>query len=259
MSNGITLVALIITIIILIILAAVTIFAFRDSKLIEVAINGTTNYANAQSVEESIMVELSDRLDEELEKIEKAQGGNGGEAGENEGSTDGKLTVATAKSLINENNLKEYLGKEVVYEPEAGGTWRVFYYDETGEFGTAKTLYLKRDYNPGTIDTGYQSNYESTEEALNIMKKMNPLWANDSRFTGISNPRGRQLSYFCDQNIWSSYKTNDADIVIARPSLEMLIRSYNISVSDSTHPTVEFIIAKQMDGPAYAFKYSRKR
>ena len=70
MSNGITLVALIITIIILIILAAVTIFAFRDSKLIEVAINGTTNYANAQAVEKSIIDELAVALDKAIEQIE---------------------------------------------------------------------------------------------------------------------------------------------------------------------------------------------
>ena len=75
MEKGITLVALIITIIILIILAAVTIFAFRDSKLIEVAINGTVNYANAQAVEESIFNGLAVVIDDAIEKIE-AQGKN---------------------------------------------------------------------------------------------------------------------------------------------------------------------------------------
>ena len=74
-EKGITLVALIITIIILIILAAVTIFAFRDSKLIEVAINGTVNYANAQVEEEYIVGEIVKQLDEAIPKIEQNGGG----------------------------------------------------------------------------------------------------------------------------------------------------------------------------------------
>lgn len=52
-----------------------TIIAFRDSRLIEVAINGTTNYANAQTVEESIFNELAVTLDEAIKKIENGEHG----------------------------------------------------------------------------------------------------------------------------------------------------------------------------------------
>ena len=231
MSNGITLVALIITIIILIILAAVTIFAFRDSKLIEVAINGTTNYANAQAVEESIMLELSDRLDKELEKIESAQGGKGEqEEGGNEGTAEGKLTVEAAKQIINGSNLKDYLGEEVEYTPEAGGTWRVFYYDEMGYFGTAKTLYLKRDYDDSTEKLISILSDTPTEETLELMKKMNPLWAESPLSMDKLNHNELAISYLCDQTIWSEYLTNDASFVLGGPSVEMFMRSYNICV-----------------------------
>ena len=70
-EKGITLVALIITVIILIILAAVTIYAFAKNKLIEVAINGTINYANAQVVEEEIFNQVAITLDEAIKNIEK--------------------------------------------------------------------------------------------------------------------------------------------------------------------------------------------
>ena len=71
-ENGITLVALIVTIIILIILAAVTIFYIQDNKFIETAMNGTINYANAQTQEIEIVNDISDMLDEAIEKIGRA-------------------------------------------------------------------------------------------------------------------------------------------------------------------------------------------
>lgn len=72
-ENGITLVALIITIIVLIILAAVTIMSFKDSNLINTAVNGTINYANAQAYETKIMEDLYETLSDKIEKIESAQ------------------------------------------------------------------------------------------------------------------------------------------------------------------------------------------
>lgn len=76
-EKGITLVALIITIIVLIILAAVTIIAFRDSKLINTAINGTINYSNGQMVENHIVYEVTEQLYDALNRVNKALGGDG--------------------------------------------------------------------------------------------------------------------------------------------------------------------------------------
>ena len=54
-ENGITLVALIITIIVLIILAAVTIMAVTDNGMVDKAIHGTENYAHAQYAEVNLL------------------------------------------------------------------------------------------------------------------------------------------------------------------------------------------------------------
>ena len=338
MSNGITLVALIITIIILIILAAVTIFAFRDSKLIEVAINGTTNYANAQKAEESIMTELSDRLDKELEKIEKAQGGNGGSAGGNEGPTEelkvavsiltekmkieigttnvvgikefkykvspeagiaeaegkitpgekvevmatiegsytititaidnegnekevktetvqiiNKLTVATAKRIINENNLREYLGEEVVYTPKVGGTWRVFYYDETGYFGKEKTLYLKKDYEPGDFESDAVGSSNPSDEAVNLFNKLNPCWTNNSvqEDMTIGHSYKKSVAY-CEPNVWEDYRTSESQFVVGGPSVEMYIASVNVALEE------ESLGSKVVNRFGYAFTKNGK-
>ena len=72
-EKGITLVALIITIIVLIILAAVTIMSFQDSNLINTAVNGTINYANAQSYEQQAMEDLYTTLSQKINAVEKAQ------------------------------------------------------------------------------------------------------------------------------------------------------------------------------------------
>ena len=72
-EKGITLVALIITIIVLIILAAVTIMSFKDSKLINTAVNGAVNYANAQEYEMKAVNYTVDLLDEKVSSIEKIQ------------------------------------------------------------------------------------------------------------------------------------------------------------------------------------------
>lgn len=74
-EKGITLVALIITIIVLIILAAVTVMSFTDSGLINTAVNGTINYANAQHAEQVVMNELYENLSDKVNAVEKALNG----------------------------------------------------------------------------------------------------------------------------------------------------------------------------------------
>ncbi len=67
-ENGITLVALIITIIVLIILSAVTIFIFIESGLLTTASKGTENYANAQEYEKEIMNNIDEKAKDVVKK-----------------------------------------------------------------------------------------------------------------------------------------------------------------------------------------------
>lgn len=68
-ENGITLVALIITIIVLIILAAVTIMAVTKNGMIDKAIQGTENYANAQYYEVNELEHASNTLNKVVSNI----------------------------------------------------------------------------------------------------------------------------------------------------------------------------------------------
>jgi len=68
-QTGITLVALIITIIILIILAAVSINGVLKMNFIDLAMQGTVNYTESQSEETKKFDELNDELNRVIEKI----------------------------------------------------------------------------------------------------------------------------------------------------------------------------------------------
>lgn len=74
-EKGITLVALIITIIVLIILAAVTIMAVQNSDMTNIAVNGTQNYAQAQVDESQKMQNAYTMLSETVSNLQSIQAG----------------------------------------------------------------------------------------------------------------------------------------------------------------------------------------
>ena len=76
-EQGITLVALIITIIVLVILAAVTINAAFNIGIIDTAVNGAVNYADAQNKEKITFDDLDKDIQDIVNKIESYDiGGN---------------------------------------------------------------------------------------------------------------------------------------------------------------------------------------
>ena len=76
-EKGITLVALIITIIVLVILAAVTINAAFNSGIIDTAVNGAVNYADAQKKEQITFEDLDKNIQDIVKQIEDYNiGGN---------------------------------------------------------------------------------------------------------------------------------------------------------------------------------------
>ncbi|MBR1884688.1 MAG: hypothetical protein IJ809_07215, partial [Clostridia bacterium] len=68
----------------------------------------------------------------------------------------GTMPASYAKVIVNSSNIASYQGTEVVYNPTGGGTWRIFYYDETGKYGDGEgTVYIKRDYDNSTKVESY--------------------------------------------------------------------------------------------------------
>ncbi len=141
-QQGITLVALIITIIVLIILAAVTIISVNNMGLVPLAINGTQNYAIAQETEGSLVNGITDLVLGAISNIENSRTGAGGSSS-NEPKGDATLTVTIAVDKANVTGEKIPVTvtsvKNGEQEVESGLTY--IYYLEEEKKGTGSKAY----------------------------------------------------------------------------------------------------------------------
>lgn len=220
-NKGITLVALVITIIILIILAGITIsMVLGEDGLIGKAKKGANEYKNAAANEQTLLGQINELFE-----------GNGSTSG---GTTQPQKTGASVKLkngtavTITTENISEYIGEEVDYTPAAGGTWRIFYLDTENKYGDgANTLFIKRD-SVHFYDNDYLT--YTSETAAAWLAKFNPEWADKDN--NISENNERLSSYLCDSENWNAdYKSTDgvnkARYAIGSPSVEMYMDAYN--------------------------------
>ena len=141
------------------------------------------------------------------------------------------MTIAEAKAKVTSYaNLQKYIGTKIIdYNPTAGGTWRIFYYDEAGEFGTAGKLYLKRDFDSSLQKAlNVSGTYTNTDESIIKMKAMNPKWAASTNASSIDLENEKAVAWLCDPTNWTTYKTAEADYAIGSPSVEMYMKAYNV-------------------------------
>lgn len=225
-EQGITLIALVITIIILIILAAISVQAITGTGLFEKTRQAKNEYENSEKVENTRLQEYVNAINNEINGGESSQGTN-----QNTSKKGTKVTTANAKSLY---------GEAVDYHPstDPDGVYRVFYYDENGDFGDKGTIYLKRDDDKSMLDLIYGNrNFTKTENALNMMKKMNKMWDNTENKNMTSNFYEQEnfTMFLCDTTRWTNYlDANKANYAIGSPSIEMYVASYN----DVQHPSL---------------------
>ena len=137
------------------------------------------------------------------------------------------MTIAEAKAAVQRDGLQAHIGDLVEYNPTAGGKWRIFYYDEAGDFGTAGKLYLKRDFVSNDTKLSSYISYTPTSQGLAIMKAMNPKWR-DSSYSSIDSGKEYCVAWLCDPKNWTDYKTEEADYAIGSPSVEMYMKAYNV-------------------------------
>ena len=141
------------------------------------------------------------------------------------------MPISFAKT-IDTSNIRKYQGTQVDYNPEGGGVWRIFYYDETGKYGDgAGTIYIKRDYNSSTTVkrgsyTNYYTNSSNKSEVLADMQKFNPQWSVGDGSIDASNEN--IASYFCYHGAWTKYvESGVGEYAIGSPSVEMYIDAWN--------------------------------
>ena len=252
-QSGITLVALVVTIVVLLILAGVSIsLVLGQNGLIANAKEAREKTKNATD-EESQLINgtIPDYIAEQVNGTTSGGGSTGGGETPGGGNTptepetpSGPVTISG--TTITSANLRQYLGKKVQYTPATPSTsygtsttYRLFYVDFANDFGDgAGTIYLKAD-NDGKTKSLTSSHTSS--DNLAIMKKLNPDWSNNSGTLDGSNDNA--VAWLTDPAVWDGWKdanlANKTNYVVGSPSLEMYVKSYNAYLN--ANPTVKAV------------------
>ena len=261
--KGITLIALVITIIVLLILAGVTIATLTgDNGILNQAGKAKDKTTEAESIER-VQVEVAgsygldgtidkDQLNKNLGNIAGLKIGESNFGGENivkelpatvtlngyDIGIDANGGVEKIPEIIAKirANPQAYYGKKVTNYKASDSdtnTYRIFYVDKDNYFKDGyNTIYLKADY------TGGGSCSTSYDASQTLIKRMNPLWATKgntvaAKTTTISNQNEQAAAWLCDPSKWTAYcDTDKANYAIGGPSVEMYVKSYNQTHGD---------------------------
>ena len=273
-AKGITLIALVITIIVLLILAGVTIATLTgDNGILNQAGKAKDKTTEAESIER-VQVEVAgsygldgtidkDQLNKNLGNIAGLKIGESNFGGENivkelpatvtlngyDIGIDANGGVEKIPEIIAKirANPQAYYGKKVKNYNANGKTYRIFYVDKDNDFKDGyNTIYLKADFSGSvSCSTSYDANQT-------LIKKMNPLWG-EKRGTSESswNSNEKASAWLCDPSKWTAYCNSDkANYAIGGPSVEMYVKSYN-----QTHGDDALGCQYQTnDAPGYGYK-----
>ena len=262
-AKGITLIALVITIIVLLILAGVTIATLTgDNGILNQAGKAKDKTTEAESIER-VQVEVAgsygldgtidkDQLNKNLGNIAGLKIGESNFGGENivkelpatvtlngyDIGIDANGGVEKIPEIIAKirANPQAYYGKKVTNYKASDSdtnTYKIFYVDKDNDFKDGyNTIYLKADFS-GSVRCS--TSYDASQT---LIKRMNPLWATKgntvaAKTTTISNQNEQAAAWLCDPSKWTAYcDTDKANYAIGGPSVEMYVKSYNQTHGD---------------------------
>ena len=252
-KKGITLIALVITIIVLLILAGISISMLAGDNGILQKVTIAKENTDKTQIEERIKLAYhsalaggqgnytKDTLEDELEKefgddfeevddsddtnwILKAKGQSVTvPAGKNEDAY-----IFNEEELIigNAINTNKYGYKVNTYtsSDESGynGIWRLFYQDENLTY--IITDEGQGNYNLNSVYNSYNNGASVGTIGKRLNSKINSLFIEENTKANI-----KGIAFFTDSTRWDKYKDNEGDAVcvIASPTLELFIASYN--------------------------------
>ena len=243
-NNGITLIALVITIIILLILAGISISAITNQRLFK-------NAKTAQNATEKAEAEQGKTLNEYEDEINKYLSNND--------KTEGKLVDASAIAKATDTEkATNYYGKTVTgYTPVNGTTvgWKIFYADESniyliaddyvqpeklpasttssGAVTTNKPNIGRSEYPKGAYFDNILNDYSTGSERVTDakIKALNNSFFSQNLTSKSNNMKA--VAYMLDTKAWETFKdsvnndTSKAEYVIGGPTVEILFKSYN--------------------------------
>ncbi len=141
-------------------------------------------------------------------------------------------------------------------------TWRIFYAGDADGDGTSNIYLIADDYIASNYapkgaggssvnsDKTYQigmetliKDYPSGTAWINTNSKAKGLLGNwISSYPSGANNNMKAVAYMMDTNVWSVYAGDDAEYAMGGPTIELFVKSYNI-----THPTktIEYTVKNQ--------------
>ena len=239
-NKGITLVALIITIIVLLILAGVSLSFVFNGGILDKAQLAVNKYQESSVNEQEILNSIDKYLSEEI------GGGSGGEEPEEDGIQVGD--VVTAEDIVKVEDKSEIYGAEVKgYDCENNAgveSWKLFYADNENVYLIASN-YIHKDYCPdgigGTPITDHGNGYKlSMDDIINDyngssditderIKKLNEDYFNKFGSENSTYNNMKAVAYMLDtrEGVWGKFAGEKAKYAIGGPTLELLFKSYN--------------------------------
>ena len=266
-NKGITLIALIITIIILLILAGVAInMVLGQNGILNNSKEATQKYKDSQEKEElSLMLSnyyMTKAEDDNVDLEAYLNENNAILQGEQDGSyiikykeyefvvKKDSLEVldvrkkAEQQVIVKENGEEKILTvSDIAKEPQKyygarvtnytqGASYRIFYIDTDGKYGDgANTVYLRADYDGNRIKAlGTSTAAYEYDTSKTKIRQMNPEWTNyiGDLDEANWNENAKAAAYLCDTSKWTEYyDETKANYAIGGPSIELYIDSYN--------------------------------
>ena len=242
-QKGITLIALVVTIVVLIILATVSILAvFGDNGIIARAQTAKDTHEKGKADETNTLDDYASYIGNYLDG---KGGGSGGGSDTPTKPAEGITATVEGKTVtITKDNVATYLGKVVNnYVPTTnsvtiGSTaytvstqYRLYYVDFDGKYGEKNGVYLKAD----CTSNNYALEEDTTvSTADNVkIKALNPsLYKDGATSPTASNKNMKAVTFLTNTSNWNSLKTgasiaDKVNYVVGAPSVEMMFDSYN--------------------------------
>lgn len=277
-QKGITLIALVVTITVLIILATVSInTVLGDNGIIKRAQKARDSYSNSQKSEDEQMAVLAN----EMAEYDEGEGSGGGSDTPTKPAEGITATVEGKTVTITKDNVATYLGRVVSnYKPTGttvavGGTtytvsnnYRLYYVDFEGKYGEKNGVYLKADCTSNNYQLPVTDTTASTADNVKI-KALNPsLYKDGATSPTASQENMKAVTFLTNTNNWNSLKigasiADKVNYVVGAPSVEMMFDSYNtkyglkdkaINIEELTADTERAKLVYQYTSGDYGYK-----
>ena len=275
-QRGITLIALVITIIVLLILAGVSIATLTGQNGILTRASDAKEQTEIASVKEQAQLDIANWVADKMK--------NGEDAAVN--TPEKVKEILETANLNNENKYYKELqtdkiitpsGYEILYEElytnsTTGGevtevtaanygdkvdgyisqkekdeginlTWRIFYHDDNYVY-----LISSKSDGSNTVDSCQLNQYLGTyntgsaDITDSFLQSLNSRWFNIVKDAPSTEDNAKAVAYLMDQNVWDDYKDSEknAAYAIGSPTLELYANSYNkTSIANSREHQIE--------------------